>query len=158
MSKFKVGDKVKVINDKGMRCQRGSEHIVTVSLGGYVGLDGDLAPSWGEGRFELVEATTNKSDPVNNPSHYSEGMPDGVQVIDIIRAQEADFLHGNLIKYILRWKYKGGLQDLKKAKVYLDWLIAQEHAKSLTRIRTFTLSLVTSSALIDASCPTDWYS
>ncbi len=61
-----------------------------------------------------------------SPRHYSEGMPEGVEVIDVIRAQNASYTHGNVIKYILRWKYKNGVGDLKKAAVYLQWLIEEE--------------------------------
>lgn len=70
------------------------------------------------------------NDPVNHPAHYSAGLPEGVQVVDIIRAQGADFFHGNVIKYVLRWKYKNGVEDLNKAAKYLSWLIEQEEAKN----------------------------
>ena len=36
-----------------------------------------------------------------------------------------DFYIGNVLKYISRWKEKGGVEDLKKARVYLDRRIAQ---------------------------------
>lgn len=36
-----------------------------------------------------------------------------------------------MIKYILRYKRKGGVQDLKKAQVYLNWLIEEEECKHL---------------------------
>jgi hypothetical protein len=52
-----------------------------------------------------------------------------VEVIDIIRSQKADYLHGNVLKYILRWKFKNGVEDLRKAQVYLGWLIEQEETK-----------------------------
>lgn len=68
--------------------------------------------------------------PVRPSHYYTAGMPEGVAVIDVIQAQGADFLHGNIIKYILRWKWKNGVEDLKKARTYLGWLIAQEEAKN----------------------------
>ena len=67
-------------------------------------------------------------DMVNHPPHYSTGLPEGVEVIDIIRAQNAGYEFGNLLKYALRWQYKNGVEDLKKARVYLDWLIEKEEA------------------------------
>ena len=76
--------------------------------------------------FYVNDKTYDIVDNPVSPSHYSKGMPDGVEVIDIIRAQGADYLHGNLIKYVLRWKYKGGIVDLKKGRKYIDWLIEQE--------------------------------
>ena len=69
----------------------------------------------------------NTFDPVNKPSHYADRKH---EVIDIIRdsmRKEAfkGYLHGNIIKYILRYDKKGGLQDLRKANVYLDWLMEE---------------------------------
>lgn len=66
------------------------------------------------------------SDPVTEPEHYKAGMPEGVEVIDIIREQGLlfEFSLGNAIKYVLRAKYKGALkEDLRKARQYLDWAI-----------------------------------
>jgi hypothetical protein len=53
----------------------------------------------------------------------------GIQPIDYIMANELDFCEGNVVKYVTRWRYKNGVQDLKKARHYLDFLIAaaEEH-------------------------------
>jgi hypothetical protein len=60
------------------------------------------------------------SDPVNSPSHYTQ-YP--VEVIEI--TERLSFLRGNVVKYVLRADYKGSqLQDLKKARWYLDREIA----------------------------------
>ena len=53
-------------------------------------------------------------------SHYHQGT---IQPWDIIKEWRLDFWEGNVIKYMLRWKHKDGLQDLKKAKHYLEYLI-----------------------------------
>lgn len=72
-----------------------------------------------------------RNDNVNHPQHYKlDGLD--IEVIDLIRSatgtQYAGYLLGNLIKYVMRYKKKNGVEDLKKAKVYLDWLIeANEH-------------------------------
>lgn len=64
---------------------------------------------------------------VSHPSHYQS--PTGLEVIDVIEAFTADLKGieatdtGNVIKYICRWNSKNGLQDLEKAKWYLDHLI-----------------------------------
>ena len=34
-----------------------------------------------------------------------------------------DFFEGNIVKYVTRWRHKNGIQDLLKAKQYLDKLI-----------------------------------
>ena len=55
-----------------------------------------------------------------NPSHYKQGM---IEVIDFIEDQQMDYKEGNVIKYVSRYKYKNGLEDLLKAKWYLQRLI-----------------------------------
>lgn len=62
-------------------------------------------------------------DPVENPSHYTFSS---IEVIDAIEAWGCDFLEGNIIKYVARWKRKDGVQDLKKAAWYLKRLIDRE--------------------------------
>ncbi|MFM1655554.1 DUF3310 domain-containing protein [Brevibacillus sp. B_LB10_24] len=72
-------------------------------------------------------------DPVNSPDHYTAG---GIETIDYLRAklshQEfAGYCRGNVLKYLSRCNNKGGVEDLKKARVYLDWLIQhQERVKT----------------------------
>ena len=69
---------------------------------------------------------TTMSDTVNHPAHYTSG---GVECIEAIRSSMTadgfcDYCKGNIIKYnIWRWRDKGGVEDLKKAQVYLGWLI-----------------------------------
>lgn len=66
-------------------------------------------------------------DNVNKPNHYIlDGIP-GVEVKDVIKAVLGEdivgFYLGNVLKYMLRFKKKNGLEDLKKARLYLDWAI-----------------------------------
>ena len=68
-------------------------------------------------------------DLINHPSHYQD--QGGVECIEAIESQLSEeafqgYLHGNCVKYLWRWKNKGGVQDLKKCRWYLDRLIAQE--------------------------------
>ena len=61
-------------------------------------------------------------------SHYKAGG--GVEPFDFIRSNGMSFLQGNIIKYTSRYKYKGKpLEDLKKAQVYLGWLIEEVEAE-----------------------------
>jgi len=65
------------------------------------------------------------TDEVNHPEHYKQG---GIECIDAIQAQLSPeayqgYLHGNIAKYLWRWKHKGGTQSLEKARWYLDRLI-----------------------------------
>jgi hypothetical protein len=67
----------------------------------------------------------DKHDVVNNPQHYTSG---GIECIDALQAaltqdEFIGFLKGNVIKYNWRCNHKGGVQDLEKAKWYLDKLI-----------------------------------
>lgn len=57
---------------------------------------------------------------VNHPPHYNMG---GVEAMDVIDAWELDFCLGNVLKYIARVGRKpgtNGIEDLKKARWYLD--------------------------------------
>lgn len=53
-------------------------------------------------------------------SHYKDFE---IQPVEFIHRNGIDFLSGNIIKYVCRWKAKGGLQDLEKAKHYVELLI-----------------------------------
>jgi hypothetical protein len=66
---------------------------------------------------------------VDHPSHYNQG---GIEAIDGI-ASACHGLHGieafctgNAIKYLWRWKQKGGVQDLEKAQWYINRLIREQ--------------------------------
>jgi len=66
-------------------------------------------------------------DPVERPEHYNVGE---VQAIDYISMQLGSgvkhYLEGNILKYMHRWRFKNGVEDLRKAKWYLDKLIMEE--------------------------------
>ena len=66
----------------------------------------------------------NKSDMVNHPPHYNKS---GIECIDAIKAMTDDgfehYLQGNIMKYLWRYRYKNGAEDLKKAQWYLTELI-----------------------------------
>ena len=59
------------------------------------------------------------NDPIS-PKHYNKYK---IQPLEFIHTNELNFLQGNVIKYVLRYKDKNGLEDLKKAKFYLDYMI-----------------------------------
>lgn len=68
----------------------------------------------------------NQGEEVDHPSHYNSG---GIETIDAIKAQLSQeeyegYLRGNCIKYLWRWRHKGGVKDLKKCKWYLERLIS----------------------------------
>lgn len=61
-------------------------------------------------------------DKVKHPNHYNKG----IEVWDYTDSWNMDFLEGNIIKYVTRYKHKNGVEDLKKAKQYIERLIERE--------------------------------
>ena len=68
----------------------------------------------------LIDKTVNNQDMVNHPNHYTRW---NIEVIDFILDQKLGYLESNIVKYICRYKYKNWVEDLEKAKFYLDKLI-----------------------------------
>ena len=66
-------------------------------------------------------------DMVNQPPHYNQA---GIECIEAIRAATGKgyefYLQGNILKYLWRYRYKNGLEDLNKARWYLDKLIDEK--------------------------------
>lgn len=73
------------------------------------------------------DCSDNRPDMVNHPKHYKSSS--GLEAIDVIEAFTEDLKGieatdtGNIIKYILRWKDKNGIEDLKKIIWYTNHLI-----------------------------------
>lgn len=77
-----------------------------------------------ERHYETHQRASRALDVQEGGDHY---RTKGIQPIEYIFANEIGFAEGNVIKYVSRWKDKGGIEDLKKARHYLDLLIeAQE--------------------------------
>lgn len=72
-------------------------------------------------------------DMVNHPSHYTQG---GIECIDALEAATINLkgieavCTANAIKYLWRWKEKGGIEDLEKSKWYIDRLIKKITVKA----------------------------
>ena len=58
-----------------------------------------------------------------NPSYYGTGL----DVIDFCQKNNLDFMQGNVIKYVTRYKGKNGKEDLLKAKEYIDRIIKENY-------------------------------
>ncbi len=67
------------------------------------------------------------SDKIKQPIHY---IMNKIEPIDFIIANKLNFCEGNVIKYISRWRLKNGVEDLKKARQYIDFLIQKEVEKN----------------------------
>ena len=85
----------------------------------------------GSGSGNGVKYEPSGNDNVNSPKHYQ--LWEGVEVIDVRRAllkkMDGNYLANEIDNWSRSWEYltrfmdKNGIEDLKKAKVYLDWLI-----------------------------------
>lgn len=60
-------------------------------------------------------------------SHYKDLK---IQPVEYITANNIPYMEGNVIKYVTRWREKGGLRDLEKAKHYLEMLIEMQNQKA----------------------------
>lgn len=52
-------------------------------------------------------------------THYGNG----IQPLHLIESMSLGFHEANVVKYVARWRSKGGIQDLEKARFYIDRLI-----------------------------------
>lgn len=97
-----------------------------------IGEDGIKYIGFNSKMFEIVKEIDSikrdidiKTDNVNHPNHYK--TPGGIEVIEYIDSLLGDntkaYYIGNIIKYISRYDKKNGLEDLKKAKFYLEKMI-----------------------------------
>ena len=57
-----------------------------------------------------------------------------IQPWDYIAANELGYFEGNVVKYVSRWRNKGGIDDLRKAKHYLEKLIELEEDEFTTLV------------------------
>ena len=125
MSELKVGDKVWVLCEVVSEPEGNGIHVTHRGAGWYADLSAckPVEP-------ESVEQPT--SDPVN-PSHYKQGPAETIDIIEAAIAKapnnKAAGLHWQVLKYVLRCWFKNGIEDLKKARWYLDMLIQEEEAK-----------------------------
>ena len=90
----------------------------------------------------MNDINTNK-DMINHPDHYQSA--NGLEVIDVIKEFTSGLEGieatdtGNILKYICRWKKKNGVEDLKKAKWYLEHLIDYVESTETTETITFDI-------------------
>ena len=75
--------------------------------------------SWYANRFELVQ-DASASDPVVRPNHYARYT---IEPATFIAANKLPFDVGNVVKYVLRFDAKNGIEDLEKARRYIDMTI-----------------------------------
>jgi hypothetical protein len=93
--------------------------------------------TWYNGTKAYVD-TAVRASTVEAPAHYNAG---GIECIDYIRQQLGEegfiaYCEGNVIKYQHRYKYKGGVEDLKKARKYQEWMMEALEAKEAVELET----------------------
>jgi hypothetical protein len=69
---------------------------------------------------------TTKPDPLKTQISGDHYKNLSIQPIEYIMANSIPYSEGNIIKYVTRWRNKGGIKDLEKARHYIDLLIAEE--------------------------------
>ncbi|HEY9819095.1 MAG TPA: DUF3310 domain-containing protein [Candidatus Obscuribacterales bacterium] len=131
MSKFKVGDRV---------VSRSPQTILLE----YKGVEGQVKQVFEDGTITIVypdgvlqvgciylddlhhPGKDNQGyDPVNKPIHYGSGKIEAIEYIEdfLTREEYIGYLRGNIAKYMHRFRYKNGVEDLQKAQWYLGRLI-----------------------------------
>lgn len=107
----------------------------------------NIRKAYSELNNQLNKADTAKiKDNVNHPQHYQSKS--GLETIDVIEAFTEGLVGGeatntgNVLKYMCRWKSKNGLEDLKKARWYLDRLIGivEKHDEEMRKLAANTSS------------------
>lgn len=71
------------------------------------------------------ELRDDSTDVVDHPSHYTQGRFEAIDVIaDALTPEMLEgFCIGNVLKYVLRYRHKNGVEDLRKAQWYLNYAI-----------------------------------
>ena len=109
------------------RLPRDGESTLSVSLNSDAPNKGWRCGDCGE-RMDselMCSCDKNKNKQPDN-SHYTRG---GIEPWTYIQANDLNFFEGSVVKYITRWRHKNGVEDLRKARVYIDELIRQEESK-----------------------------
>lgn len=113
--------------------RRGLSDIKGKGLEGLKGLNS--GPTWlGNGTAEKSSNTNVKPQTANaaqyGGTHY---LTKTIQPWDFITANDIGFLEGCAIKYLSRWRDKGGLDDIRKAIHFCEKLIEVEEVRALGR-------------------------
>jgi hypothetical protein len=83
-------------------------------------------PHWEAPEFVAGANGTSANDVQIAGTHYKA---QAIQPWDYIASNKLGYFEGNVVKYVSRWRDKGGVEDLRKARHYLDKLIELECVK-----------------------------
>jgi len=130
-----VGDEVKFHYPSGVKCGK----VVAIKTGincivlsiyhsDHTGAYTLTIPHYNV--LEKIKSSSKRDttvEEIKKPSRYNKRGK--LECWDVILDQEMNFLEGNVLKYLWRYKEKNGIEDLKKARVYLDKLILESGNK-----------------------------
>ncbi len=136
---FKVGDKVRCINNKGVKDRLTVSDVYEIASveytpslhTTYVFLKYDTF-AYSESRFEKV-TESDEPEELKNTTRYK--TTSGKQLFDVLEddlltyEELRGFYKANIYKYTHRYKQKNGIEDLKKVKVYVAQLIKLEETQ-----------------------------
>lgn len=120
-----IGDSIEFIHERITKVGK-VVHIDSMFLNIEVYVEDDT------GGYKLIIKANQiekiiESEKLKKPERYNKRGK--LECWDVILDQEMNFLEGNIIKYVWRYKEKNGIEDLKKARVYLDKLISEMDKK-----------------------------
>jgi hypothetical protein len=76
---------------------------------------------------EVIEETMEEFSNSNPGMEGQYTFRGGIEPLDFVMSNRMDFLEGNVVKYVYRYPFKGGLEALMKARFYLNMLIERWH-------------------------------
>ena len=86
--------------------------------------------------IETKKQEAAQTDNVNHPNHYCQGGIECIKAIEASMTSEEfqGYCKGNVMKYVWRFREKNGLEDLKKAQVYLGWMIESKEKQEKSNV------------------------
>lgn len=131
---FKKGDVVRRISAVGKNMEDygvvfgGYYRVESRSSDGCLTLEG-INGLWVDNAFALSTRTSTETAlAIQHGGKHYKGMK--IQPVEFIHANNIGYMEGNAIKYLCRWQLKNGLEDLEKAKHYIELLIEMEKNKN----------------------------
>jgi len=127
--KHKVGDMVVITGNKAGHNFQDGDLVTIRGIEGnlYSAFDGDGGVWYFyEGDCESVDTfMESQRDAVNHPTHYGQGFIECIDYIEdfLTREEYIGYLRGNIAKYMHRFRYKNGVEDVEKARWYTERLI-----------------------------------
>lgn len=121
---WKPLDSMNRIGEHGLLCSE-CEHNLHVELNAKL-MEG-LTKMESEIKLD-PERADQQPDAVYHPSHYTQW--EGMEPLTFFILNEIPFAEASVCKYVLRWKLKNGIEDLKKARRLVDMLIEMEENRA----------------------------